>query len=616
MALNYRECAGNIYDALGQKDNLLRIEHCATRLRIKIKEISKVNRKKLEQTEGVQGVIEGNGQLQIVIGAGTVNKVYHEIRKAARFTELTERTEEHRKGIQSAAVSMIRVVGNVFIPILPAVVASGLLMGIMEALQRLVPSYTSSDLYSWMNLVANTAITYLPVLVALSATRLFGGNLYLGGTIGLLLMHKELLASWSAAASPSMVHYWNLFGLHIRRVNYQGHVIPVIIAIWLMCKIEKWLHHHVPEILDLFVTPLVTVFLTAFLTMGIIGPLFVRMETLIVDMTRFTLRLPMGIGAFLCGAAYPLTVVFGTHHMFSVLETGMLAETGRNMWITVSSSANFAMCMSCLAVFFKTRDKRTKAVALPASLSAALGITEPAIFGINLRFFRPLVCGMVGAAFGAAAGSILGVYGTSYGVTGILGLLITMDCTKEYILMLVIAGGIAFALTGIFWSEKEAVEENGTIGAPVDGKVVSQERIPDETFAQGLLGKGVGILPTSGKIVAPFDGTVIMTAQTGHAVAVKDSEDRKVLIHVGIDTVELKGKGFQLQVSEGEQVKKGQELIRVDLKLLKKEGYDPLTSVFLTNSKEFPEIKITEKEVVQQGEPIISMKAESEPGEE
>ena len=610
MALNYRECAGSIYSALGENENLINIQHCATRLRVRLREIGKVNREKLEQIPGVQGVIEGNGQLQIVIGAGTVNKVYHELHRFIRLSELSESREEQKKGIVSAVTRIIRVVGNVFIPILPAIVASGLLMGILGAMSRLVPDHTTSYFYNWMKLVANTAVTYLPVLVAVSTARLFGGNLYLGGTLGLLLMHRELLVSWSAASSPNMVNYWNILGFHIRRVNYQGHVIPVIIAVWLMCKIEKWMHRHVPEILDLFVTPLVTIIVTAFLTMAMIGPFFVQMENLIVDITRFTLRLPLGIGAFLCGAAYPLTVVFGTHHMFGVLETGMLAETGKNMWIQVSSSANFAMCMACLAVFFKTRSRKVKAVALPASISAALGITEPAIFGINLRFIRPLICGMIGAAFGAATGSMLGVYGSSYGVTGLLAMLITLDCTKQYILMLIVAGGISFILTGIFWKEQdENTDGTSSVGAPAEGKIIPQEKIPDETFSQGLVGKGIGILPSKGKIVAPFDGMIIMTAQTGHAIAIKGTNGEKILIHVGIDTIELEGKGFQLRVAEGEQVKRGQELIRIDLKLLKEKGYDPITAVFVTNSREFPEIKITDKEEIRLGEPVMSIKS-------
>ncbi len=610
MALNYKECAGNIYDALGKSENLISAEHCATRLRIAIKEISKVNRKKLEETEGVQGVMEGKDQLQIVIGAGAVNKVYYEFRKIARFSELTERKAERRKDLIGMISRMVRTVGNVFIPILPAVIAGGLLMGIIEAAGRLVPSFASSDLYKWMELVANTAITYLPVLVALSATRLFGGNLYLGGTIGLLLMHKNLLSSWTAASSPKMVNFWNVFGLHIRRVNYQGHVIPVIIAIWMMCKIEKWLHRRVPELLDLFVTPTVTVLLTAFLTMGVVGPFFILMENCILDITRFTLRLPLGIGAFLCGAAYPLTVVFGTHHMFSVLESGMLAETGKNIWISISSSANFAMCMSCFAVFVKAQDKKIKAAAFPASLSAAFGITEPAIFGINLRFVRPLVCGMIGAACGAAAGAMMGVYATTYGVTGILGFLITLDCTQQYLLMLIIAGGTAFALTGIFWDEKSLTgEKTDTIFAPVSGKVIPQEKIRDDTFAMGLPGKGIGILPSRRSIVAPFDGIVIMAARTGHAVAVKNAADVKVLIHVGIETMELEGKGFQLLVSEGEHVKKGQKLIDADLKFLTEKGYDTTVSLFITNHREIGEIVTTEKEQIRSGEPLMTIKS-------
>ena len=287
----------------------------------------------------------------------------------------------------------------------------------------------------------------------------------------------------------------------------------------------------------------------------------------------------------------------------------MLAENGKNIWISVSSSANFAMCMSCLAVFVKAKNKKTKAVALPASLSAALGITEPAIFGINLRFFRPLVCGMIGAAVGAAFGTMMGVYATTYGVTGILGFLITLDCTREYLLMLIIAGGTAFALTGLFWNEKTEVgEDMAIVCAPVSGKVIPQEKIADEIFAQGLPGKGIGILPSGGTVVAPFDGTVIMAAGTGHAVALKNVTDVKVLIHVGIETVELEGQGFQLFVSEGERVKKGQKLLAVDLKFLQKKGYDTTVSVFITNSKELEEIRMTEKKQIKNGEPLMKIK--------
>lgn len=611
MALNYRKCAEDIYDALGREENLIKAEHCATRLRLIVRDMAKVDRKKLEETEGVQGVMEGNGQLQIIIGAGTVNKVYYELRKSARLAELTERKEERKENLFGLLSRLIRVVGDVFIPILPAVVSAGLLAGVIEAIGKLLPGFEGNDVYRWIDLVANTAIIYLPVLVAVSATRLFGGNLYLGGTIGLLMMHKELLSSWSASASPAMVSYWNVLGLPIRRVNYQGHVIPVIIAVWMMCKIEKWMHRRVPEMLDMFLTPPVTVIVTAFLTMGLVGPVFVMMENWIVDITRFTLRLPMGIGAFLCGAAYPLTVVFGTHHMFSVLESGMLAETGKNMWIAVSSSANFAMCMACFAVFVKAENKRTKAVALPASMSAALGITEPAIFGINLRFLRPLICGMIGAACGAAAGAMMGVYGTSYGVTGILGFLITTDCTKEYLLMLIIAGGTAFALTGIFWKEKKD-EDSGTIGAPISGKVVPQEKIPDETFSQGFAGKGIGIQPSGKSIVAPFDGTVIMTARTGHSLAMQNTAGVKILIHVGTDTVDLNGEGFQMLVTDGEQVKKGQSLIHVDFKFLKEKGYDDTICLFVINSNEQEQIITTEKEQIKSGETLLTVKSRGE----
>lgn len=609
MALDYKKCASEIYGALGGEENLIKVSHCATRLRFKIKESGKVKKEELEAINGVQGVMERKGDLQIIIGTGAVNKVYHEFQKMVRLAK-KEEIEEKSGRIRDIPEKLIRTIGEIFIPILPAIVAAGLIMGLVEAFGRLIPSYNESDIFNWMRLVSNTSLTYLPVLVAISSANVFGGNVFLGATVGMLLMHMDLMPSTAAAVQPGLVQYWDILGFQIRQVNYQGHVIPVIIAIWFMCKTEKWLHRRVPEMIDIFVTPLVTVLTTAFLTMAVIGPFFIMVEGYILDLTQYLLRLPAGIGAFFCGVIYPLTVVFGIHHMFEVLQAGMLVETGKNIWIPISCSANFAMSMACMAVCIKTKRKDVKATAFPAALSAALGITEPAIFGINLRFFIPLVCGVIAAGIGAAVGTMMGVYGTSYGVTGIPGMLITLDCAKEYLLMLAVAGSIAFGLTFLFWQERE--NEDTTVFAPLSGKIVPQEEIPDETFAQGLVGKGVGIIPERGEITAPFDGVVTMTTPGGHAVALRGPHNMSVLIHVGIDTVELDGEGFQLCVRTGDQVKAGQKLLIADLEKLEQQGYQAMTLVFLTNNREFADVKVTGAEWVKAGESLITVEEASD----
>ncbi len=611
--MDYRKCAQEIYDTVGKRENLVSAAHCATRLRLVTNDNSKVDMKHLEDIEGVKGVFSSNGQLQIIIGTGTVNKVYDEFLDISGMTAATkDEVKAAAAASQPLPVRMVKALGDVFVPILPAIVASGLMMGLVESLGQFFPAFAGSDIYSWMDLVSNTAIVYLPVLVAISAARVFGGNIFLGGTIGLLLMHMNLMSAWTAASSPDSIQYWDILCFHIRQVNYQGHIIPIIISIWFMCQLEKFLHKHVPAMLDLIVVPLITVFVTAFLTMSIIGPVFIVVENNILSIVKGLLSLPMGIGTFICGAVYPLTVVCGIHHMFNVLEAGMIAESGMNIWIPVSCSANFAMCMSCVAVFVKAKNVKTKSIALPAGISASLGITEPAIFGVNLRFVTPLICGMVGAAFGAAFGSVIGVYGSAYGVTGIPGFLITTHCTLQYTLMLAVSGAIAFLLTLIFWKEEKSDEETTppvdtktmsldtskmkteprTIYCPVEGNIIARENIPDKTFASGVLGDGVGIEPSKGVIIAPFDGEISFVADTKHSVGINSSDGIELLIHVGIDTVAMNGDGFEPQVKAGDTVKAGQVLLNFSIDEIKKAGYPTTVAVLACNSKDYPNFKI------------------------
>ena len=607
--MDYRKCAQEIFETVGKRDNLVSAAHCATRLRLVTNDNSKVDMKRLEDIDGVKGVFASNGQLQIILGTGVVNKVYDEFLSVSGMTAATkDEVKAAAAAKQPLPQRIVKALGDVFVPILPAIVAAGLMMGLVEALGQFFPSFAQSDIYGWMDLVSNTAIVYLPVLVAISSARVFGGNVFLAGTIGMLLMHMNLLSSWTAASDPSLIKYWHILFFDIRQVNYQGHIIPIIIAIWLMCQLEKRLHKIVPEMIDLFVTPLVTVFVTSFLTMSIIGPVFIVVEDNILTVVKALLSLPLGIGSFICGAIYPLTVVCGIHHMFNVLEAGMIADNGMNVWLPVSCSANFASCCACVAVFVKAKNMKTKSLALPAGLSASLGITEPAIFGVNLRFVKPLVCSMIGAAFGAALGSVIGVYGSAYGVTGFPGFLITTHCTLQYTIMLAVAGGIAFALTYIAWKEEVpqtaakstapaadvySVEcKPGTVYAPVSGTVIPSEEIPDETFAAGILGRGVGINPDMGIVVAPFDGEISSVTDTHHAVGVTSPDGIELLIHVGVDTVAMNGDGFECLVQEGQQVKAGDKLIIFDREKIAAAHHPDCVVVLVTNADDYENLAV------------------------
>ena len=404
------------------------------------------------------------------------------------------------------------------------------------------------------------------------------------------------------------IEKWSLFGdIGIARVGYQGHVIPVILAVFFMCLLEKKLHKIVPEMIDLFVTPLVTVLVTAFAAFLIIGPVFAVVENWVLAGAKWLITVGYGIGAAAMGAIYPWTVVMGLHHMYNVIEAGMIAQTGVNTWMPIASAANFAQFGACLAVALKVHNQKTKSVALPSSLSASLGITEPAIFGINFRFMKPFICGMIGGAAGAWFAAVVGGSGfgaTTYGVTGIPGIP-AINNVPMYIIELLIASGIAFALTWFIWKEEKPAETHapvpeaapapevptasvircaaGSVLQPVKGNVIAREAIPDETFASGVLGDGVGIEPTDELVVAPFDGTISSVAESQHAIGI-EANGMEMLIHVGVDTVNMKGDGFTCMVKEGDEVKAGQPLIRFDREKIKAAGYSDTVAVLLTNS--------------------------------
>ena len=616
MALDYRKCAEEIVSHIGGRENIVQAAHCATRLRLVIKDNGKVDKSALENVDGVKGMFENNGQLQLIIGTGTVNKVY------AEFLSVTGMTEATKDDVKAAAAAgqpiwkrILKAIGDVFVPILPAIVASGLMMGFVEAMGKVYPEFASTSWYDFLDMVANTAFAYLPVIVAISAARVFGGNTFLGAVIGLAMIHANLVNAW-VVGTLSEIPMWNfdIFGyiVNVQKVGYQGHVIPVIIAVWLMCAIEKWLHKHTPEMIDLFVVPFTTVLCTTFLTFTIIGPIFAWLESQVLAGAQILVKNPIGSGVM--GAIYPWTVVMGLHHMYNVIEAGMLSvEGGLNTWMPIASAANFAQFGACLAVGFKARQQRTKVVAIPSSLSAALGITEPAIFGINLRFFKPILAGMIGGTIGAFYGAFTGIGAKAYGVTGIPGYL-TIAQPVQYSILLAISGGIAFILSWIMWKEEapeaaaaapapEAMPEKimdfgtvisssaGEIAQCTAGKVIPYTEIPDPTFAQGTLGQGVGIQPEDEFVYSPIDGEISSVAESKHAIGISGENDMEVLIHVGVDTVEMKGDGFEDFVKEGDRVKKGQKLMKFDRAKIKAAGHPDTVVLLLTNSDDYEGVK-------------------------
>lgn len=620
--MDYRKTAEEIYQYVGGKENIVSAAHCATRLRLVIGDNTKCSKEALEAVEGVKGVFEAAGQLQIILGTGTVNKVYDQFLAIAGITAASkEEVKQAAASKQNVFQRMIKTLGDVFVPIIPAIVASGLLMGLLEGFGKVFPAMTDSGTYTIIHLFSNAAFVFLPILIAISAARVFGGNIFLGAVIGMIMIHTDLLNAWSVATADSIPTAEAWFGLYdINLVGYQGHVIPVVIAVWFMSLLEKKLHQIVPEIIDLFVTPLVTVLVTGYLTLTIFGPVFSWIENGVLDGVQFLITLPLGVGSALAGAVYAPTVVAGVHHMYNALEAGLLSSEGVNIWMPIASAANTAQGAAALAMALKTRDQKLKALALPSSLSAFLGITEPVIFGVNLRYIKCFAAGCVGGAVGGLVAGITGVGASAYGITGLFGYLITTDHTLSYTMVIGAAMATAFILSWILFreeggavpsvSEKEPQPEpeKNTVYSPLKGQAILLSQVKDETFAGEVLGKGAAIIPEEGKVYAPFDGKVDTVFETKHAVGLTSSDGVEVLIHVGLNTVELGGKFYEAHVKEGDTVKAGQLLISFSIEDIRKAGYDITTPVIVTNSDDLESVEQEKIGAVEKSDKLLMVR--------
>lgn len=613
--MDYRKTAKEILNHVGGSKNIVSAAHCATRLRLVIADNSKADKTALENADGVKGVFEASGQLQIILGTGTVNKVFDEFIAIAGITASTKaEAKEAAAEKQNWFMKAIKLLGDIFVPIIPAIVASGFLMGIMNALDFMNSNgflhiSTTSSIYVFATLFSNIAYTFLQILIAFSAAKAFGANPYLGAVIGMIMIHPSLQNAYTVATEGVQQTQSVFFGLyHIDMVGYQGHVIPVVIAVWILSVLEKKLHKIVPEVLDLFVTPLVSVFVTGYLTLSIVGPIFVWAENAILGAIQWMLTLPLGLGSLIMGSLYAPTVVTGIHQMYTAIDIGQLAKYGVTYWLPLASAANVAQGAAALAVAVKSKDQKIKSLALPSSLSAFMGITEPAIFGVNLRFFKPFIAGCIGGGCGALYASLIHLGAKGTGVTGIFGILLCLNQPLQYVIEMAIAVGVAFAVSFTLYkdekkepvaeapvtvaaSETETASDNietasseEILNAPVNGTVIPNDQIVDSTFAAEVLGKTVAIEPSDGVIKAPCNGEVVSIFETGHAVCILTDGGAELLIHVGIDTVKMDGNGFTKKVSDGAKVHAGDVLIEADLNAIKEAGHPATTMMIITNT--------------------------------
>lgn len=664
--MDHAKVAGEVVEAVGGASNISAAAHCATRLRLVIADESKINQQALDDNEDLKGTFAAGGMFQIIVGPGDVDQVYAKMvaNHGVREVSKDEAKEEAEKG-GNLFSRFIKMIADIFVPILPALVAGGLMMAINNVMtaeglfseQSLTQMYPGiADYAALINMVSSAAFASLPVLVGFSAAKRFGGNVYLGAAIGAAMVSSDLLNAWNtgaALAGEASVEYWHIFGMDVAKIGYQAQVIPTLAVTNVMCLIEKSLHKVLKGTADFLLTPLITMLVTGFLAFTIIGPVTrVAAEYLTwgINWTYSTLGV---FGGLLFGLVYSPIVVTGLHQSFPAIEIPLLPVNGGvgDFIFPVASMANVAQGAAALAIFFKTRDAKLKGLAGAGGASAVFGITEPAIFGVNLRLRWPFFCAMAAAAIGSAGVALLNVRGQALGAAGFVGFVsIIPKSIPAYLALEVLVFVLSFGFTFAYAMTRGKADMEGrapaakaaapvaaavatpaapapaaapaaapapsfsdealadlSVASPLAGTVVPLEQVKDESFAKGMLGPGIGIEPADGLVVAPFDGTVTVAFPTGHAYGLKSASGVQVLIHVGMDTVKLDGKGFTPRVAKGDVVRRGDVLAEVDLDVIREAGYETITPVVVTNKKKLGAVTPVASGEIQRGDALLDV---------
>ncbi|WP_458126582.1 PTS system trehalose-specific EIIBC component [Paenibacillus sp. Z3-2] len=659
MAIDKKQVE-EIVRAVGGKENIEAATHCVTRLRFALYDESKVDTESLDQNDLVKGQFSSQGQFQVVIGPGLVDKVYDEM---IQITGGDRSSKDDVKAVagkkQNPIQRAIKTLSDIFIPILPAIITAGLLLGINNILtgpgiffdeKSLVDVYPAwKDLASIINTIASTAFTFLPALIGWAAVKRFGGSPLLGIVLGLILVHPDLLSAYgyADAVNEGTVPTWNLFGWEIEKIGYQGQVLPVLVSAYLLAKMEIFLNKRVHDSIKLLVVAPVTLLITGFLAFTIIGPVTFAIANAITSGLIYVYDSYAALGGLIYGGLYALLVITGMHHTFLAVDVQLIGSQGGTFLWPMLALSNIAQGSAALAMMLVLREKKMRGLAATSSVSAFLGVTEPAIFGVNIRYRYPFIFGMVGSAIGGVLLTMNNVQATSIGVGGVPGFLsIFPNKWGVFFIGMAIVLVVPFVLTVLFGRAKlrkeDRSESNGTgteskavtspsasgvvststtnsdsnqrtrsdaqvgneavntleIMAPLTGRAVSLEQVPDPAFAEKQMGEGVAIEPSGNVVVAPFDAQVAHVIKSKHAVILEHASGLQVLIHVGINTVSLKGEGFHMHVEAGEHVKAGQKLLEFDRKVIEDAGYPLITPIIIPDGQDMVErVEVTTGDV-------------------
>lgn len=608
--MDYQAIAKEILKDVGGKDNIVDVTHCYTRLRFVLKDTKQANKEALLQTEGVISVVESGGQYQVVLG----NKVAHVYNALEPLLAQQLTTKTSTKEKNSLGNRILNTVAAIFTPVVPAIAASGMLKGILAIAVMVANNFYQVDLkplntYIILSAASDALFYFMPVILGYSAAKVFKTNEYIAMVIGATLCYPTIVSLMTEESAVT------LFGLHVTKANYVSTVIPIILAIFILAYVQRFLEKVIPEVLKIIMVPTLSLLLMIPATLLLFGPIGIYLGDGVNWLYYYIMNLsPILLGGFI-GGIWCVLVIFGAHRGLVPIGINDVARTGRQNLLAFAGAANFSQAGAAFGVFVRTKNKDLKAVAASATVTALFGITEPAIYGANLRLKKPMIYAVASGAAGGALMGWGGSYGTAFANQGLLTIPVYAEAGTKAFICYLLGCGIAFFgafLLTIFLgfndlpldesrqepglkTEAGTVKEKQRIQAPVQGQLVSLDQINDEVFASQQMGKTLAIYPTEEQIVSPGNGQVTALYPTHHAIGLKLDNGAEILLHIGINTVELKGRGFETFVKAGERVRLGQKLLSFDKQIIQAAGYDPTVLVIVTNTAEMAVIETTKQ---------------------
>ena len=622
---DYEKLAVDIIDAVGGKNNIIKASRCATRLRLVLKETTNEAKENVSNLTGVITVVESGGQFQVVIGTH-VGKVFDKV--ASELNLDSNAIEDAPKA--SVLNRIIATMSAVFAPFIYILAAAGILQGCLILVNMANPSFSSTGTYEVLSFMSWAPFTFLPIFIAITASKHFKCNTFIAVACCAALVSPTWAEIASRIADGESIKF---LGISLAETTYTSSVLPPLFLVWILSYVEKFVDKRLPEVVKALFTPFICMLVMVPLTILAIGPLSDSLATGIANGYNALYNFAPAVAAAVIGGLWQIVVIFGVHWGVTPMCLANYDLYGMDTFQAFQTMAVIAQAGAVLGVFIKARNKKTKNMALSAGITGIFGITEPAIYGVNLRFKKPFICGCIAGAIGAVVGSFFNI--AYYAYAGLPGLLtvvnaITPNNSKSIIGMLIGAAisffGAIILVQVIGFGEKETEEKNENndvnvnegqpilnmgikeIKSPISGKVIELEKVNDPVFSSGAMGKGVAIEPIDNKVYAPFDGVIEFIADTKHAIGLLSDDGVEVLIHVGMDTVKMNGKGFDVKTKVNSKVKAGDLLLEFDKSVIEKEGYSLITPIVITNADNYEDKQLNINKEVESGKTIINLK--------